>query len=214
MMNDEDLVKLEQNAFKDSMKDGLVETLAGVIFIMTAFIFNQPAFIGIFVVFYLLFLPRFVEASREKYTYPRIGYVQLRTKESDMDFKSFLLLLLIIIAATGIATQLLTNNIFDPYNWVLFFPFSLGTLLFGPSVYLVEKTGSKSYWLFGTISSILGLVVSYLTIIYPTQSYYDGILAYCMILGTILLCGGLIKFLYFTHTHPVLESQEDDVSEQ
>jgi hypothetical protein len=213
-MSDEDLVRLEQNAFKDSMKDGLVETIAGFIFIITAIMFNQPAFVGIFVVFYLLFLPRFVEASREKYTYPRIGYVQLRTKESDLDFKSFLLLLLIIAAATGIATQLLTNNIFDPYNWVMLFPFSLGTLLFGPSAFLVDKTGSKAYWLFGTITSLLGLVVSYLSTIYPTQSYYDGILAYCMILGTTLLIGGLLKFLYFTHTNPVLESQEDDVSEQ
>ena len=112
-MNDEDLVKLEQNAFRDSMKDGLTETLAGFIFLMCAIMFNQPSFVGLFVVFYIIFLPRLVEASREKYTYPRIGYVKLRTKESDFEIKPFLLLLLIMIAASGIATQVLTNDILN-----------------------------------------------------------------------------------------------------
>lgn len=213
-MNDEDLVKLEQIAFRESMKDGLIETLSGFMFLMMAVMIRLPSFIGVFVFFYIIFLPRLVEMSREKYTYPRIGYVKLRTKETDIQIKPFLLLLLIMIAATGITIQLLTNNIFNLENWVRLIPFTVGILLFGPSVFLVEKTGSKSYWLFGILSTILGLVVSYLSLIYPTHSYYDGIIAYCLILGTPLLLGGLIKFLHFTHSYPVLESQEDDVSEQ
>ncbi|MGY5865053.1 MAG: hypothetical protein RTV41_10655 [Candidatus Thorarchaeota archaeon] len=213
-MNDDDLVKLEQNAFRDSMKDGVAETLAGFMFILTAIIFHQPSFVGIFVVFYLLLLPRLVEAFRQKHTYPRIGYVKLKTNESDVRLLPFLLLLMIVTSLTGIATQILTGDVFNIYNWAKLIPFAFGLLMFGPSVYLVEKSRSKIYWLFGAITSILGLIIAYLSLLFPTIHYLDGALAFFMLIGVALAIGGLLKLAYFLRTYSILDSQEDVVSEQ
>lgn len=212
-MNEDDLAKLKQNAFRDSMKDGVPETLAGFMFILTAIIFHQPSFVGIFVVFYLFLLPRLVELFRQKHTYPRIGYVKLKTSESDVSIQPFLLLLVIVASLTGIATQILTGDVFNLYNWLKLIPFALGLLMFGPSTYLVEKSGSKIYWLFGIIASLLGLIIAYLSILYPTIHYLDGALAYCMFLGVALAIGGLLKLAYFLRTYSILDSQEDVVSE-
>ncbi|MCK5152596.1 MAG: hypothetical protein KAQ65_12170, partial [Candidatus Thorarchaeota archaeon] len=71
-----------------------------------------------------------------------------------------------------------------------------------------------TYYLFGTITSILGLVVSYLSTVYPTTDYLDGAMAFCMILGVALAIGGLLKLAYFLRTYPILDTQEDVVSEQ
>ena len=213
-MNDDDLVKLEQNAFRESMKDGVMETLAGFVFLIMAVMFQQPAFIGVFVVFNLLLLPRLVEVFRDKHTYPRIGYVKLKTKESDFSIRPLLLLLVVVATLTGLATQLLVGDVFNLYNWLILMPFALGLIMFGPSIFLVEKTGSKTYYLFGTITSILGLVVSYLSTVYPTTDYLDGAMAFCMILGVALAIGGLLKLAYFLRTYPILDTQEDVVSEQ
>ena len=213
-MNDDDLVVMEQNAYRDTMEDGITETLAGMFFLFTTLMFRIPAFIGVFVLFYIFLMPLFIERIRERYTYPRLGYVKLRTNESDWDFRSFGLLIASILVATAIAVQMLTNDLLNLYNWVLIFPFTFGMLMFGPSTYLVAKTGSKKYWLFGIFTTIVGLSTAILSVIYHPGDYYVGILYYCLFLGLIFGIGGLIKFLHFTRAYPVLEPQGDEMNEQ
>ncbi|MFW9919989.1 MAG: hypothetical protein ACFFED_10335 [Candidatus Thorarchaeota archaeon] len=213
-MNDEDLTKIEQNAMRDSMKDGISEILAGLIFLYSAIVFRNPVFISMYVVFYILFLPKLMEGIRQRYTYPRLGYVKLRTKGTDLNFGAFILLLVLMLLTSGIAVQLLTGDILNLANWVIIFPFTFGFLMLGASSYLVEKTGSKLYWLFGILTTSLGLAIAILSVAYPPADYYDGILIYCLLLGAILGTGGIFKFLYFTHSYPILESPEDEGTEQ
>ncbi len=213
-MNDDDLTKMEQKAYRETMKDGVTETLAGMFFLFTTLMIQNPAFIGIFVGIYILFLPQFLERIRERYTYPRLGYVRLRTTESDLDAKSFGLLLLLILVSTAISVQVLTNDILNLYNWTLFLPLVMGMLMLGASSYLVTKTGSKAYWLFGIFTTCLGLVVSILAVLYAPVHYTVSIQIYCLLLGVIFGIGGLIKFTHFTRTNPVLDNQEDEANEQ
>ncbi|MDF1538249.1 MAG: hypothetical protein P1Q69_05055 [Candidatus Thorarchaeota archaeon] len=212
-MNDDDLKRLEQNAFRDSMKDGSTELLGGVLLLFAPIMFYQPAFVAFFALFFIFLLPHGIERFRQKYTYPRIGYVKLRTSESDTDPKPFLLLLVICFLVTGIATFLFTGDIFNIYNWIPMFPLFFGVLMFGPSAYLVEKARSKAYWLFGLITSIAGFIIFYLTTIFPPTDVYAGIIVFSMFLGIALVIGGAVKFLHFTRTYPILESEEDDASE-
>ncbi|MHA2424077.1 MAG: hypothetical protein ACXAEF_04770 [Candidatus Thorarchaeota archaeon] len=213
-MSDDDLKRLEQNAFRDSMKDGSTELLGGFLLLLAPIMFYQPSFIAFFVVFYILLLPQGIERFRQKYTYPRIGYVKLRTSESDTDLKPFLLLLVISILITGIATYLFTGDIFNIYNWIPMFPLFFGVLMFGPSAYLVEKARSKAYWLLGILTTIAALIIIYLTTIFPPTDVYDGIIAFTMFFGIALILGGAVKFLHFLRAYPVLDSEEDEVSEQ
>ena len=84
--------------------------------------------------------------------------------------------------------------------------------MFGPSTYLVSKTGSNKYLLFGISTTCLGLVVSALSSIYLPMDYYGGILMYCLILGLTFGIGGLIKFAHFTRAYPVLQGPEDEMN--
>ena len=213
-MNDKDLVTTGQNAYRATMKDGFTEILTGLFFTMTHAIFINPSFISIFVVFYILFLPQFIEIARKKYTYPRVGYVKLRTDETDYRPKVLLALLFIVILCSAIVVMIMTQDVTNYYNWFIMFPAILGMAMLVSSAYLVDRTGSKIYWGFGIVTTILGLVISYLTTIFPPDGPFDGLLAFSMILGAGLLICGLIKFVYFIRTIPVAEIQEDTSSEQ
>ena len=213
-LNDKDLIKTGQDAYRATMKDGFIEVMAGFFFIMTPVIFIRPSFVSIFVVIYIFFLPQYSEIFRKKYTYPRIGYVKLRVDESDYRPKILLGLLFIVIVASGILFMLMTGDVTNYNNWFLMFPFILGMVLLAPSAYLVDRTGSKTYWGFGILTTILGLAVSVLTINFPPDGPFDGLVAFSMLLGIGLLIAGFIKFAFFIHSNPVIENQEDLPSEQ
>ncbi|MHA2352148.1 MAG: hypothetical protein ACXABX_03415, partial [Candidatus Thorarchaeota archaeon] len=121
-MNDKDLIKTGQDAYRATMKDGFIEIFTGFFFIMTPIIFIQPSFVSIFVVIYVLFLPQYAEIFRKKYTYPRVGYVKLRTDPLDYRPKALLALLFIVIVSSGILVMLMTQDVANYYNWFIMFP--------------------------------------------------------------------------------------------
>jgi len=43
-MTDADLIKMEQRTYSDTMRDGIVETLAGIFFLFTTLMVVNPAF--------------------------------------------------------------------------------------------------------------------------------------------------------------------------
>lgn len=212
-MNDKDLVKTGQNAFRETMKDGFTELLGGLLFVMAPAIFIEPSFIIIFVAVYVILLPHLVENFRKKYTYPRVGYVKLRSSESDSSVRALLVLLFFVIVSSAILVMLMTQDVMNYYNWFIMFPFILGMIMLGPSAYLADRTGSKIYWGFGVLTTFLGLVISIITLSYPPDGIFDGLLAFSMMLGAGLLVGGLVKFGYFIHSNPVIDNQEDPTSE-
>ena len=213
-LNDKDLKKTGQDAYRATMRDGFLEMMAGFFFIMTPVIFIQPSFVSIFVVFYIIFLPQFIEIARKKYTYPRVGYVKLRTDPLDYRPKALLALLFVVIVSSGILVMLMTQDVANYYNWFIMFPFILGAALLAPSAYLVDRTGSKTYWGFGIVTTILGLAISIITLTYPPDGPFDGLVAFSMLLGAGLLICGFIKFRYFLHSNPLIDVQEDISSEQ
>jgi hypothetical protein len=213
-MNDKELKRTGQEAYRATMKDGFIEILTGFFFILTPIIFIQPSFVSIFVVIYVLFLPQYAEIFRKKYTYPRVGYVKLRTDPLDYRPKALLALLFIVIVSSGLLVMLMTQDVANYYNWFLMFPFILGAALIAPSAYLVDRTGAKIYWGFGIIATIFGLVMSTITLIYPPAGLFDGLVAFSILLGFGLLIVGIVKFAYFLHSNPVIDIQEDSSSEQ
>ncbi|MHA1933825.1 MAG: hypothetical protein ACW97A_00965 [Candidatus Thorarchaeota archaeon] len=209
MNDDNDLQEIEQKAYRDTMRDGFTELFAGVFFVLAAAMIYKSIFVPIFVALYIIILPQALPRIRQKYTYPRIGYVKPRVEDLELNLKALLLFLLGVVVIGGIATALMTGDILDIYNWITMIPFIFGMIMLGPSAYLVEKTGLKRFWIFGASTSISGLLVSYLTIIFPPLNPYDGILAFCFILGAGMLLLGLITFTRFIRNNPIIEPQED-----
>ena len=214
-MNDNKLVTTGQIAYRATMKDGFTELLVGSLFVMFTVMSVQIYFVGIFVVFYIILLPQLTEKFRMKYTYPRVGYVKTRLLQRvNFGARHQYGFLLIGIALSPILMMLMAQDVMNYYSWFYILPFILGMIMFGPSMYLAERTGSKIYWGLGILATIFGLVVSYLTTMYPPTGPFDGLFAYSMLLGIGLLIGGFSKFVYFIHTNPVLDISEDSTNER
>ncbi|MHA1902649.1 MAG: hypothetical protein ACXADL_14195 [Candidatus Thorarchaeota archaeon] len=209
-MNDDNyLQEMEQKAFRDTMRDGFTELFAGFFFVLAAAMIYKSIFVAIFVAFYIIFFPQLLPRLREKYTNPRIGYVKPRVENIEMNPRALLLFVIAVVVIGGIATTLMTSDVLNIYNWITMLPFIFGMIMFGPSVYLIEKTGLRRYLIFGVTTSISGLLFSYYTLIFPPLSPYDGILAFCLILGAGFLLLGLITFIRFIRNNPIIDLQED-----
>ncbi|MFX1538427.1 MAG: hypothetical protein ACFFDI_29905 [Promethearchaeota archaeon] len=205
-MNNVDLEKIEQQTFGESMIDGIMEILLGIVLLSIPFIILRPYFV-VFLVFFILFGKPVIDSIRERVTYPRIGRVELRTEEEPVDVKrtilTFLLFVLGIIIVTGTAMLIIEGEIFNLDLWYKWIPFAFGLLMFGPSLFLVEKTGKWYYYLFGGFSTLLGFLIAILD--FPDR--FAGISLFCLVLGVISLVIGIIKYIRFIRKYPVIEME-------
>jgi len=210
MNEEQNLKKLEQESFRDLMQDGFTEMLAGLLFLVFPILFQRSYFIPIFVVFYIFFLPIFIESIRKRYVYPRIGYVKLREDEPPKVTAGVVITVIILIiggilVVYAVMTGLITSAIV--YRWV---PAFFGVIMWAPSLFLADKTGQKRYYLLGGLMTISGVVVS-LADFLPAES---TTIAFGLIWGFSFLIVGIIRYGLFIRRYPVIESQEDVGNEQ
>jgi hypothetical protein len=211
MMNEhQDLKMIEQESYREYMQDGLTEVLLGLIFLVFPFLLFEPGFIAIFVVFYILFMPQVVEGFRRKYTYPRIGYAKLHEDEPPrLSLGVAMVVLLIFIIIITVFYALFTNLI-DRYFIYRWLPAVFGFIMWGPSLYLKDKTGQNRYYLFGLLMSVTGVLVGLAN--FSTVNIQGAL--YMVSWGAAFFILGLLRFLLFIRKYPILAIPEDDTIEQ
>ncbi|UCH04327.1 MAG: hypothetical protein JSW05_12270 [Candidatus Thorarchaeota archaeon] len=205
-MNEEkDLKSLEQESFRELMHDGFTEMLLGLILAALPVLVLHPGIISIFVVFYILFLPPFLEGIRRKYIYPRIGYVKLSEDEPPKVTARLVATLVLIIVFVAAVIYSVAIGIIDQdlvYRWI---PAAFGLIMWVPSVYLEEKSGQNRYYLFGALMTITGVAVALAPI---ADSNFVGFL-YFVCWGLFFLALGLVKYALFVRRFPVVDLPED-----
>jgi len=210
MNEEQDLKTIEHESFREFMQDGFTEILAGTIFLVFPVIFTRPYFVPIFVLFYIFFLPHFVEVVRKKYVYPRIGYVKLREEEPPKVTAGVVITVILMIAAGIIVVYAISIDFISPdmiYRWV---PAFFGVIMWAPSHYLTDKTGQKRYYLFGALMTITGFAVALIDFL-PVEAV---VVVYSLSWGAAFFVLGIIKVVLFIRKYPVIESPEDDSGEQ
>jgi len=206
----QDLKMIEQESYRESMQDGLTEVLLGLIFLAFPFLLFESSFIAIFVVFYIIFMPPGIEAFRKKYTYPRIGYVKLHEDEPPklslgVAMVVLLIFIMIISVLYGVYTDLIDRYFI--YRWL---PAVFGFIMWGPSLYLKDRTGQNRYYLFGLLMSVTGILIGLADF---ATVQIQGTL-YMVSWGAAFFVLGLLRFLIFIRKYPILEIPEDDMNEQ
>ncbi len=210
MNEKQNLKKIEQESFRDLMQDGFTEMLAGLLFLVFPVLIQRSYFIPIFVVFYIFFLPVFLESIRKRYVYPRIGYVKLR-EDAPPKVTARVVATVIILIIGGIlviyavVTGFITSEVV--YRWI---PAFLGVIMWAPSLFLVDKTGQKRYYLLGGLMTISGVAVS-LADFLPAES---TTIVFGLIWGLSFLIVGIIRYGLFIRRYPVIETQEDLANDQ
>ena len=204
MNEEQNLKKLEQEAFRELMQDGFTEMMAGLIFIVFPLLIARGSFVPIFVIFYIFFLPQAVFWTREKYVYPRIGYVK---PKEDEPFRvtarviGVVILLIVggILLFYALAIGLIESDLI--YRWI---PAAFGLIMWAPSHYLKDKTGQNRNYLFGGLMTITGFAVGLLESI-PV----DLVTAiFFLSWGVSFLTIGIIRFTLFVRKYPLIDAPE------
>ena len=204
------LKAIEQKTYNELMKDGITEILIGVILIFCPIFYIAP-FLVVFYFIPIFFGNKIMIFIRERTTYPRIGRVELRMEEEKEDYSIkktilvFFLFLVIVISITLSIMFIVEEEIQDLsilYKWV---PFGFGLIMFGPSLYLIDKTGQKSYYLLGFFSAVLGLIFS--LVVFSDAKF--GLFLYFIVFGILILVLGILRFAWFVRIYPVIPIEEE-----
>jgi hypothetical protein len=208
-MNENELLEIEQVTYRESMKDGLMEFLLGVVLIVIPGIMVESFLVPIFVVFYLFFLPQGIEVFKRKYTYPRTGYVKLREEQPPRLTLGVVAVVLLIFI--GIITVLysLSIGVVDRYFIWKWLPTLFGVIMWGPALYLKDKTGQNRYYLWSTLATVTGIAVS----LAPFITAEVSLALYMLIWGISFMVLGIIRFILFIRHNPMIDAPESDSSE-
>ena len=208
-MNEQNLIEIEQKSFRELIQDGSTETLLGLVLLVFPAIMAESSFVPFFVVFYIIFMPHLIEGFRKRYVYPRIGYVKLKEEEPPKLSLGIAMVVLLIFVSVIVVLYTLSIGLIDRdfiWRWL---PTVFGFIMWGPSLYLKDKTGQNKFYLFGALMTVTGIAISL------TASIPAGIAMtiYMVGWGLFFLVLGLVRFLLFIRKYPVLDTPEDDIGE-
>lgn len=195
-----DAKTISRNVWQDSMRDGLMEMLLGAYFLLTG-IFIQADMTALFIVF-IAFFPTLAKKMKERFTYPRIGYVKFPDQESNPGKRIVAALL-----AAGIAVALVT--IFARsgewrqtlYQWVPLLP---ALVLAAGLSFTAQKTGFVRHYVMAAFSLVAGLAVPFVDL----PGKLDNVALYLLVVSPVFLVWGAAIFLHFLRTYPIRSEEE------
>ena len=222
-MNEEKNLKtIEQESFREIREDGFNEINFGIMLLLLFnAIYEKPGspsifdawFRLVFVIFgmlYFILLLRFYKVFKNKYVYPRIGYVKLREYEPPKVTFGVIAIVILMIATAITLIYIITIGVVTTdlvYRWA---PAIFGLIMSAASFYLKDKTGQNRYYLFGALMTITGVAVALAEFISTdmiTVIYFDS-------WGIALFVLGVIKFVLFIRKYPIIGIPEVANGEQ
>ncbi len=206
MENSLDLNRIKRQAYRYDAQDGLLEFFMGIMlfFIARAVITPQLAWAPAL----LIFPARWgVKLFKERFTYPRIGYVKLKTdEESPREFGLGVLRYLGIIVFVVGAGLLAFGEVSSWDYWMKWMPAITGGFCSGGFLYAAQKSGFKRHYFLFLACIGWGVSCSMMNV----ESVYTGISRWALGMGLLCLLMGLAIFLNFLRTHPVQPVEETD----
>ncbi len=191
------LKKVEQAAWWTFQQDGLTEILLGVFLAATAGWIHDD---GLLVPWILLmvFLTPILEAIRRRFTYPRVGYAELRAEKPAKLLRGIALYTILAIAGMAVALAFFGDRA-DNTLWGLWRQWSpalAGVLLAGGFIYQGAVSGVRRYRAFVLIAVGLGVAFS---LWFPQT--YTGVKLYLLTVGGLLVLYGVAALVVFLRRH-------------
>ncbi|MCB1181932.1 hypothetical protein KDM41_00710 [bacterium] len=201
-----DLDQLPNSAFRYDAQDGLTEFLAGVMLFVVARSIESPhlAWVPAMLVFPMRFGLRFF---KERITWPRIGYVKLRSEERP-DFGRGVLAYLAAVIFLMASFQWIFGDITSWRSWMKWLPLLVAGFCSGGFVHMAQRTGFARHWFLVVVCLGWGVACSLMAV----PSAYEGLKRWALGLGLVNLLMGLVVLLVFMRTHPVRAAGAGDGS--
>jgi len=198
-----DLRRIERNAFRDTVQDGLMDIFLGfLLFFMGGRL--QSGSVAVIVPF--IFLGPFVIAAlKRRFVYPRIGYVELATGDSRHGLR-WLLGFGLAIVAVFLAVLLISGDIRDAARWYRWMPIPIGMVMVTGFIITAYKSRLARFYLYAALAAAGGAAFPFL----PLTGKLEALSLYLTFLGLpILVCGAIVLAL-FLRRNPVQPAETQD----
>jgi hypothetical protein len=196
-VNPADLQDLEQKAHRYDAQDGLTEFLAGIMFFFIARVVAEPhlAWVPALLLFPMRFAYRFFKT---RFTYPRVGYVKLKS-EAPAEFGRGVLTYLLVVLFLMASALWVFGDITSWKMWMKWMQALLGAFTAGAFISLAGKTRLMRHYVL--VAVCLGWSIACSIMEFPTV--YLALRRWALGLGLVCLVMGVVVFLIFLRTHPV-----------
>jgi hypothetical protein len=203
------IAEVRRQAYRAVNQDGLFDLGLGLGLLLIAGWFALERFAevqmtGVFAILpmVILFL---VRGMRKRYTYPRVGYANLKTGPVRLGLMIGLLVTILLVLATFLAFQFTSLRV--PRSILGYLPTFLGLLGVGGLAYFTYRTGYPRYLVYA------GLVLALLAIVFLLRA--EAIFTFIVpaaVVGAVMLVTGIATFIRFLRAHPRVEQEASDAT--
>jgi hypothetical protein len=193
----------ERRAWRYDLQDGLLEFVAGFLFLIVARAVVDPhlAWLPALLIFPLRFVMRIM---KQRFTYPRIGYVKLRSEDGGKLGRGMLTYVAVMIAILA-AGLWVFGDVSSFAQWKRWLPALAGVFTAGGFTYLAGKSGLARHWALVAVSAGWGLAC----VVWLRAPGYLGIQRWAVGLAMVCLIMGAVTFAGFVRRHPVRQEGDD-----
>jgi hypothetical protein len=193
-------------------EDGLADIFMGVLLLGLAAFITLLAYHIYFLVFMILALnPLFyiplIERAKQRWVYPRAGYVKPKplqeTSTRGAVLVLFAIVLLVIIPAV---TFFILSSYTGLFFWLVWMaPATLGLLISIGPFFIAYKYHIARYYLFAVLPPPIGAIVPWLNLSFPSAyaAFFTTLAIQFAIVALLALFSGIVLFLRFLRRYPV-----------
>jgi len=200
-----DLNEIKQRVQHAAYQDGLLEMFLGGFLVLFAVLFlSSPGLSGFSVLVILVFNPLF-ERMKQRYIYPRIGYVKFgKDKEADPKGIVIAVIVFVIVLLGALGILVLAIGAERGRNFWLdyFLPGFTGFMMAIGPYWLGQTYGLVRAYVFAALFLLGGIAIPVLGI----ATGYNAVGLLCLSMGLLALVSGVIMFGRFLRRYPVEEA--------
>jgi hypothetical protein len=204
-----DIVTLKRKSIRYMDQDGLTEIMLGLILIALGFVFESLA-IAVVLALLCLLCVKLLEKVRERFTYPRTGYVKFPAeyfKPSQRTLLFYFLCLTSVFVLLCYFTEGWDTG-YSTARWTTFY-IAGGSAISGLAV---NYSRAPKIYFYGAVSIALGFYLSFISIVQTPDNILYGAAVWATWYGVFMLIAGVIVLIRFTHKYKL--QPEKAVSDQ
>ena len=192
--------------------DGLADIFMGVIFLGLASVFTLLADNITFLVFMIVLLNPLIygvliERAKQRWVYPRAGYVKPKPLQETSSRGALLVLVAIgVLCLLAAVVLFISSGYTGLFFWLIWLaPAGFGLMIaIGPFI-IARKYHLARYYLFAILPPLIGAIIPWLHLSFPTAyaAFFTTFAIQTAVVGILALLSGTILFLRFLHQYPV-----------
>jgi hypothetical protein len=208
-----DLKEIERRANYAAFQDGLMEIAMGLFlfFFGGALATNTLPLAIVFVVVTIFFGQRLIERIKQRYIYPRTGYVKLPEDPNTTGKGIAIVAVVMVVAllgALGISMALLGQQAGLDFFQTYILPPTTGFMMAIGPYWLGQTYGLMRGYLWAVLFVLGGIAMP----VFSIASGYEAVGLLCTGMGLLILITGTIMFAHFIRENPVSSLEGSDAS--